>query len=79
VSLPHGWGHDLSDGLSVAATVAGVNMNRVVPPELDPLSGTAILNGVPVMLRRAAASPEQAQPPRLASVGAGSAPRRDRV
>ncbi|HWC66648.1 MAG TPA: molybdopterin-dependent oxidoreductase [Acidimicrobiales bacterium] len=52
-SLPHGWGHDLSDALSVASTVPGVNINRVIPPTLDPLSGTAVLNGVPVTLRPA--------------------------
>jgi anaerobic selenocysteine-containing dehydrogenase len=50
VSLPHGWGHDL-DGvrLDVAAEHPGVNSNRVAGTEaLDPLSGTAVLNGIPV-------------------------------
>jgi anaerobic selenocysteine-containing dehydrogenase len=49
VSLPHGWGHDL-DGirLNVAATRPGVNTNRLVPAATDPLSGNAVLNGIPV-------------------------------
>ncbi|MDE0805800.1 MAG: molybdopterin oxidoreductase family protein, partial [Acidimicrobiales bacterium] len=50
VSLPHGWGHD-ADGarLSVAAEHAGVNSNLLADTELfDPVSGTAVLNGIPV-------------------------------
>ena len=50
VSLPHGWGHDL-DGmrLGVAADHPGVNSNLVAGTDaLDPLSGTAVLNGIPV-------------------------------
>jgi hypothetical protein len=50
VSLPHGWGHD-ADGsrLSVASRRPGVNMNRLADGEvLDPLSGNARINGVPV-------------------------------
>jgi anaerobic selenocysteine-containing dehydrogenase len=49
VSLPHGWGHDV-DGvrLSVARQHAGVNTNILTPPEVDPLSGTAVLNGIRV-------------------------------
>ena len=49
-SLPHGWGHD-RDGarLSVAREHAGVNSNRLTDPHpLDPLSGNAVLNGIPV-------------------------------
>jgi len=52
VSLPHGWGHDL-DGtrLSVAATSPGVNVNQLNDGTvLDPLSGTAVLNGLPVVV-----------------------------
>jgi anaerobic selenocysteine-containing dehydrogenase len=49
VSLPHGWGHDLPGvGLSVAATRPGVNSNRLSPGTMDPVSGNAILNGIPV-------------------------------
>ena len=50
VSLPHGWGHDL-DGtqLSVASDHAGVNSNILADHEaMDPLSGTSVLNGIPV-------------------------------
>ena len=51
VSIPHGWGHDL-DGvqLSIAGTVAaGVNTNLLADEDLfDPLSGNAVLNGIPV-------------------------------
>ncbi len=50
VSLPHGWGHDLPGArLAVAREHAGVNSNRLTDPEpLDPLSGNAVLNGIPV-------------------------------
>lgn len=50
VSLPHGWGHDLAGTRStVAARHAGVNSNLLTDPELlDPLSGNAVLNGIPV-------------------------------
>ncbi len=50
VSLPHGWGHDLAGSrLSVAAEHAGVNSNVLADTELfDPVSGTAVLNGIPV-------------------------------
>jgi anaerobic selenocysteine-containing dehydrogenase len=50
VSLPHGWGHDApGTRLSVAATQAGVNVNSLLDSSLlEPLSGTAVLNGVPV-------------------------------
>ena len=50
VSLPHGWGHD-ADGarMAVAAEHAGVNSNVLADTTLfDPVSGTAVLNGIPV-------------------------------
>jgi anaerobic selenocysteine-containing dehydrogenase len=50
VSIPHGWGHGVDGvGWSVAAGHAGANSN-VLSDELavEPLSGTAILNGIPV-------------------------------
>jgi anaerobic selenocysteine-containing dehydrogenase len=50
VSLPHGWGHD-RDGTrqDVAACQPGVNVNQLNDGNrLDPLSGTAVLNGIPV-------------------------------
>jgi anaerobic selenocysteine-containing dehydrogenase len=53
VSLPHGFGHDQAGtALRVAAKHPGVNLNRLTPDTLvDPLSGNAILNAIPVSLR----------------------------
>lgn len=50
VSLPHGWGHDRpGTRLTHAATDPGVNVNQLLDgSQLDPLSGNAVLNGVPV-------------------------------
>ena len=49
VSLPHGWGHDMDGArMSVAASRAGVNSNRLSTGAMDPLSGNAVLNGIPV-------------------------------
>jgi anaerobic selenocysteine-containing dehydrogenase len=50
VSLPHGWGHDVpGTRLHVAAERAGVNSNVLTDHEaMDPLSGTSVLNGIPV-------------------------------
>ncbi|WP_405494570.1 molybdopterin oxidoreductase family protein [Streptomyces sp. NBC_00096] len=52
VSLPHGWGHDRAGTrLSVAGAAPGVNVNQLLDgTRLDPLSGTAVLNGFPVEL-----------------------------
>lgn len=50
VSLPHGWGHDV-DGvvLDVARRYAGVNSNVLTDhDQMDPLSGNAVLNAIPV-------------------------------
>jgi anaerobic selenocysteine-containing dehydrogenase len=50
VSLPHGWGHQrAADTMRVAASMAGVNINDLTDDErLDPISGNAAVNGVPV-------------------------------
>ena len=50
VSLPHGYGHgDAKDTLRVAGALPGANVNAVTDDALvEPLLGTAILNGVPV-------------------------------
>jgi anaerobic selenocysteine-containing dehydrogenase len=50
VSLPHGWGHDRGGTRQgVAADQPGVNVNQLNDGgQLDPLSGTAVLNGIPV-------------------------------
>ena len=51
VSIPHGFGHDLPGvEMSVArGTPAGVNTNVLTDDlRIDPLSGNAVLNGIPV-------------------------------
>ena len=50
VSAPHGWGHGVRGvGWSVAARAGGANTNALTDElALEPLSGTAILNGIPV-------------------------------
>jgi anaerobic selenocysteine-containing dehydrogenase len=52
VCLPHGWGHDRPEsGLRVAREHAGVSSNDLADPDsLDPLSGNAVLNGIPVQV-----------------------------
>ncbi|MEU6394260.1 molybdopterin oxidoreductase family protein [Streptomyces sp. NPDC046939] len=59
VSLPHGWGHDRpGTRLGVAAQDPGVNVNQLLDGSLlDPLSGTAVLNAVPVEIEAAAPTP----------------------
>jgi anaerobic selenocysteine-containing dehydrogenase len=55
VSLPHGWGHD-REGMatSVAASKPGVNSNILSDEnDLDPLSGNATLNAIPVTVTAA--------------------------
>jgi anaerobic selenocysteine-containing dehydrogenase len=54
ISIPHGWGHDAPGvRLRVASEHAGVNSNLLAPTEVDPLSGNAVLNGIPVELAAA--------------------------
>lgn len=50
VSLPHGWGHGLEGSqMHVAAQHAGVGSNALTDSfQVDPLSGNAVLNGIPV-------------------------------
>ncbi|MFF1452493.1 molybdopterin oxidoreductase family protein [Streptomyces sp. NPDC058274] len=52
VSLPHGWGHNRpGTRMSHAAVDPGVNVNQLLDGSLlDPLSGTSVLNGVPIEL-----------------------------
>ena len=62
VSIPHGWGHDAPGArLDVAREHAGVNSNILADGSLiDPLSGNAVLNGIPVEVapvRETAAAP----------------------
>ena len=49
VALPHGWGHQQADGLSVASKTDGANVNLLAadgPEELEYFSGMAQLNGI---------------------------------
>jgi anaerobic selenocysteine-containing dehydrogenase len=64
VSIPHGWGHGLSGTrLSVAATAPGVSMNDVTDEQaIDPLSGNAVLNAVPIEISPAVAELEGLSP-----------------
>ena len=52
LSLPHGWGHDRDGtGQTLAASNPGVNVNQLNDGSaVDPLSGTAVLNGIPVVI-----------------------------
>ena len=55
LSLPHGWGHDRDGtGQKLAAGQPGVNVNQLNDgAAVDPLSGTAVLNGIPVVVEPA--------------------------
>jgi anaerobic selenocysteine-containing dehydrogenase len=67
VSIPHGWGHDV-DGvrLRVASEHPGTNSNVLADESLvDPLSGNAVLNGIPVELAPLAVERPEADPPGL--------------
>jgi len=68
VSIPHGWGHGVAGTrMGVAAANAGVNSNLLADETLfDPVSGNAVLNGIPVEVRAADRS--------TAPVAVGAAP-----
>jgi anaerobic selenocysteine-containing dehydrogenase len=53
VSLPHGWGHDQpGTRLGLAAERPGANLNALLDETLrDPLSGNAVLAGVPITMQ----------------------------
>lgn len=57
VSLPHGFGNDEPGiELTIAAKVGGVNSNVLTDEQdVDPLSGNAVLNGIPVEVAAVAA------------------------
>ena len=55
VALPHGWGHQHAEGLTVASATEGVNVNLLAadgPASLDALSGMAQLTGFDVVVTR---------------------------
>jgi len=55
VSVPNGWGHDAPGAqMTVASEHAGVNSNVLADESVvEPLSGNAVLNGIPVELEPA--------------------------
>jgi anaerobic selenocysteine-containing dehydrogenase len=62
VSLPHGWGHKLPGAkLSLAQQRPGANLNELLDESWrDPLSGNAVLGGVPVEIAPAREPLDQA-------------------
>jgi hypothetical protein len=52
ISLPHGWGHGLPGvQLRVAGERPGVSLNALLDDaRRDPLSGNAVLSGMPVQV-----------------------------
>jgi anaerobic selenocysteine-containing dehydrogenase len=49
VALPHGWGHQHADGLTVASTTTGANVNVLAadgPDAIEPISGMAQFTGI---------------------------------
>jgi anaerobic selenocysteine-containing dehydrogenase len=57
VSLPHGFGHAAAkDTMRIAGELGGPNVNAVTDDAvLDPISGNAVLQGVPVTIEAVAA------------------------
>ncbi len=56
VALPHGWGHQHAEGLSVASKLSGVNVNLLAadgPNNVESLSGMVQLTGIPVSVTSA--------------------------
>ena len=78
VSIPHGWGHDAPGvRMGVASAHAGVNSNVLADESLvEPLSGNAVLNGIPVELAPAGspAAPDADAPEAPGSEAATPAP-----
>jgi anaerobic selenocysteine-containing dehydrogenase len=56
VSIPYGWGHGLPGSqIAVASARPGVNCNVLTDSgSIDPLSGNAVLNGIPVTITASA-------------------------
>ena len=60
LAIPHGWGHQDADGLSVARRTTGVNVNVLAasgPEAVEPISGMSRLTAIPVEVRRAEGAP----------------------
>jgi anaerobic selenocysteine-containing dehydrogenase len=57
VSLPHGYGHAGNEAQHIASAVVGPNVNALTDELfLEPVVGTAVLNGVPVTVLEAPAA-----------------------
>jgi anaerobic selenocysteine-containing dehydrogenase len=58
VSLPHGFGHEAAkDTLRIAGVLPGPNINALTDESMvEPIIGTAVLNGVPVEVLAIAAA-----------------------
>jgi anaerobic selenocysteine-containing dehydrogenase len=69
VCLPHGWGHDAPGArLEVAARRPGVNSNVLTDETLlEGLTGTAVLNGIPVTVTPVSSAPRADEPARAVS------------
>jgi anaerobic selenocysteine-containing dehydrogenase len=65
VSLPHGYGHRRPGvRLAHAVEVPGVTMNDLTDPaRVEGVSGNAVLNGIPVVVTRAAGAAEERDTP----------------
>jgi anaerobic selenocysteine-containing dehydrogenase len=73
VALPHGWGHEKAEGLTIARKTSGVNANLLAadgPENLERLSGMAHQTGIIVEVQRVThphqIGPTGASRPRLA-------------
>ena len=64
VSLPHGWGHGQpGTRLSLAAERPGANLNALLDEQWrDPLSGNAVLSGIPVTMTALGTGPAARAP-----------------
>ena len=63
--MPHGWGHQLADGLSIARKTTGVNANLLAadgPDKLERFSGMAHLTGLHVKVSPAPAQARDGKP-----------------
>ena len=62
ISIPHGWGHDHEGTqLSVASKRPGVNVNVLISDQfVDKLTGTSVLNGMPVRVEVLKTPPRKA-------------------
>ncbi len=72
VSLPHGFGHaEAKDTMRIAGALPGPNINALTDESMvEPVIGTAVLNGVPVLVEAIAAEALTGEEPVAAAAGA---------